>query len=119
MSCAHPFLMKSDKYSLYTGGYFNYIPCGWCLNCRVDKQNELTHRCEYELINYKCGAFVTLTYDDLHILPHLKNNSDKLVATLSRSDLRHYMYRLRANIKNHLPDTMLSNHHFKMLSVGE
>lgn len=42
------------------------VPCGQCLNCRIDKQNQLVDRCEYEFINYGCGAFVTFTYDDAH-----------------------------------------------------
>ena len=35
------------------------VPCRYCLNCRVDRQNELVDRAEYEYINYGCGAFVT------------------------------------------------------------
>lgn len=125
MSCAHPFLFTPDtkikKYYRETGLYgTTYIPCGWCLNCRVDKQNELTHRCEKELINYKCGAFVTLTYDDLHILPNLRKDSENhLVATLSKSDCKKYLDRLRHNIKNRMPNNLLSNHNFKYLVVGE
>lgn len=127
MSCSQPFIYspgtRLTKNNFYhetglTGA--TYIPCGWCLNCRVDKQNELTHRCEKELINFKCGAFVTLTYDDYHIEDKLRHDiKGNLVATLSRSDLTHYLYRLRANIKNRMPDNMLSNHHFKYLAVGE
>ena len=50
MSCAHPWLYqphgkKLENYHYSTGQNALYIPCGWCLNCRVDKQNELTHRC--------------------------------------------------------------------------
>ena len=117
MSCAHPFLMEFTRYGTR---YNEYIPCGYCLNCRVDKQNQLVHRCEQELINYKCGAFVTLTYDDLHIINNLNHDSSgNLQATLNRSDLRHYMYRLRSNIKNRMPNNLLSNHHFKFLAVGE
>ena len=125
MSCAHPWLYqphgkKYESYHYSTNQNALYIPCGWCLNCRIDKQNELTHRCEKELINYKCGAFVTLTYDDYHIVDKMvKDSSGNPAATLSRSDLTHYLYRLRSNIKNRLPDNMLSNHHFKYLAVGE
>ena len=121
MACAHPFSIQiKDRFSIQTLSYNHYIPCGWCLNCRVDKANELTHRCEQELINYKCGAFVTLTYDDLHIVDKLrKTPNGDLVATVSKDDARKYMYRLRSNIKNKLPDTLLSNHHFKYLLVSE
>ena len=120
MSCPYPFQIKTENYNYFTNSYYHYIPCGWCLNCRVDKQNELTHRCEYELIQKKSGAFVTLTYDDLHIIPNLRKDANgKLCATVSKSDLQHYLYRLRSNIKNHLPDNFLSDHHFKYLAVSE
>lgn len=125
MSCSQPWEIKINSkyhtYSFESHSYeYKYIPCGWCLNCRVDKANEFTHRCEKELINFKCGAFVTLTYDDYHIVPLMRNDiNNNPVATLSRSDLTHYLYRLRSNIKNRMPDNLLSNHHFKYLAVGE
>lgn len=120
MSCSRPWLIKTDKFSFYTHSNNHYVPCGYCLNCRVDKQNQLQHRCEYELINFKCGAFVTLTYDDYHIVDKLRNDSEgNLVATLSKKDLQLFLYRLRQNIKRKMPDNILSNHHFKYLAVGE
>lgn len=124
MACAHPFLYVPDKDKNNKPYWANftrfYYPCGWCLNCRVDKQNQLTDRCEEELINYRCGAFVTVTYDDYHIINKLRiNSSGELEATLSKSDGKKFIDRLRANIKRNLPDNILSNHHFKYLVVGE
>lgn len=120
MSCSRPWLLKTDKHSQYTHSYYHYIPCGYCLNCRVDKQNQLQHRCEEELINYKCGAFVTFTYDDYHIVNKLRTDKQgQLVATLSKKDLQRFLYRLRKNIQRKMPDNLLSNHHFKYLAVGE
>ena len=52
MSCAHPFTIEVPRWSVFTNSMTANIPCGRCLNCRVDKQNELTHRCEQELINF-------------------------------------------------------------------
>lgn len=123
MACAHPFL-RTDKKSIkefHPQKYLQfYIPCGWCLNCRVDKQNELQHRCEKELINYKCGAFVTVTYDDYHIINNLVHDSaGKLCATLSKTDTKKFLDRLRHNIKNNMPNNLLSSHKFKYLVVGE
>lgn len=121
MACSHPYLIQNDKVPLTSFNmYDRYVPCGMCLNCRVDKQNSLTHRCEYELIKYKCGAFVTVTYDDYHILDKLRIDKDgNLVATLSKRDCVKFLDRLRQNIKRNLPDNILSNHHFKYLVVGE
>lgn len=113
-------MIKTKTFSHYTDSFIHYIPCGWCLNCRVDKQNELLHRCEKELIDYKSGAFVTLTYDDLHIIDNLRYDKNKeICATLNKGDAKKYLDRLRHNIKNHLPNCILSNHNFKYLIVGE
>ena len=119
MSCSRPWQIKTNKHSLYTHSYYHYIPCGYCLNCRVDKQNQLLHRCEKELINYKSGAFVTLTYDDFHIVDNLRLDSqNKLVATLSKKDLQRFMYRLRQNLKRTMPDNILSKPKNKMCICG-
>lgn len=121
MACAHPQpLAKISKRFIPFSVLDCYVPCGMCLNCRVDKQNELTHRCEYEFINYNCGAFVTCTYDDYHISKDLVyNSSGKLQATLNKSDAINFLKRLRQNISRHLPNDILSNHKFKYLVVGE
>lgn len=119
MSCSRPFEIKTKKFSFITNSYYHYVPCGYCLNCRVDKANALTHRCEQELINFKCGAFVTLTYDDYHIVDNLVINKNGLEATLNKNDLKRYLWRLKKNIKNKMPDNLLSAHNFKYLAVGE
>lgn len=121
MACAHPYLLNRYKIDrpLFTWREM-YIPCGMCLNCRIDKQNQLRDRCEQELINYKCGSFVTVTYDDYHIVDKLRQSKDgSMVATLSKEDHKKFMYRLRKNVKNKMPDNLLSSHNFKMLVVGE
>lgn len=95
------------------------FPCGWCLNCRVDKRNSLTHRCEKEFIDKKCGAFVTFTYDNPHIIPHLRRNAKgELVATLSKLDAKRFLDRLNKLVHSQ-PDTLLCNHKYKYLIVGE
>lgn len=122
MACAHPIIRWDKNFHDFPHWRKNemYFPCGRCLNCRVDKANELTHRCEQELINFKCGAFVTFTYDNYHIVDKLRHDSSgNLNATLKKTDLKKFMYRLRQNIKRNMPDTLLSNHHFKYLAVGE
>lgn len=66
MACAQPFSIPNPHYLEY-GFYKSYlkyieVPCGWCLNCRVDKQNWLTDACYYEQKNMT--IFVLL----LHLL---------------------------------------------------
>lgn len=124
MACSQPFLMRQKKpshghYSYQLPVSQSYFPCGWCLNCRVDKRNALIHRCEKEFIDKKCGAFVTFTYDDPHLVNHLKRDSKgNLVASLSKYDCKKFLDRLNKEVHKQ-PNTMLCNHKYKYLIVGE
>ena len=123
MSCAHPFLYnpytKRHQNRLYS---FNqlYFPCGWCTNCRVDKLNQLQHRCEYEYIKFMCGAFVTFTYDDAHLthLMHYDTIDKKLVASLSKREAKHFLDRVNKSVHKR-PNSPFCNHNYKYLIVGE
>lgn len=121
MACAHP--IKLDYYKLTSSSpynhFTNYFPCGRCLNCRVDKQNDLTARCEWEYIQKKCGAFVTFTYDDPHLQKHFRHDSSgQLVATLSRRDCKKFLDRLNKLVHKQ-KSNILCNHNYKYLAVGE
>lgn len=115
MSCAFPYLVKKKGTDLYYS-----VACGRCMNCRVDKRNLWTDRCKYELAKYQCGAFVTLTYDDTHLL---KNRVISPVdgiprSTLDYSDFQHFMSTLRHKLEK-VPESPGIQHHFKFLCVGE
>ena len=60
MSCNFPWMLKSDD------GNICQLPCGRCLQCRIDKRNAWTDRLCFEIAG-SCGSFVTLTYDDDHL----------------------------------------------------
>lgn len=60
MSCNKPFLIKKKD------GNFVSVPCGWCLQCRIDKRNEWEMRINFELSKQR-GCFITLTYDEFHL----------------------------------------------------
>lgn len=60
MSCNRPFLLRNKE------GQPVAVPCGWCMQCRIDKRNEWTMRLDWEVSQRK-GSFVTLTYDDMHL----------------------------------------------------
>lgn len=124
MACAQPVLI--DNPNFLNRGTFNYlspyieVPCGWCLNCRVDRQNWLSDAMNYELRKFDfIGAFVTFTYDDNHIIQ--KSNivpddfyqfvdddgkvhtmpfyNDRPVQySLDRSDPKNFLKRLRSKI---------------------
>lgn len=69
MACCNPFFKRVNYH--VNGAWHEYqIPCGYCLNCRKDKQQYLIDRSEYEYKKRLVGAFVTFTYDDPHLLTH-------------------------------------------------
>lgn len=43
------------------------LPCGECLNCRLNHSKEWAVRCVLESLSYDDNFFVTLTYDDAHL----------------------------------------------------
>lgn len=49
-----------------TGEYFEpfLIPCGKCINCRLDYARNWANRCLLESMEWKDNWFITLTYDD-------------------------------------------------------
>lgn len=72
---------------------FEEIPCGRCINCRLNRQREWALRCTLEAKRYPLNLFVTLTYDDNH-LP-IYRHSDDGVSELRRRDLSLYLKRVR------------------------
>lgn len=75
MSCSQPFqipdlyynkLYHTNKLQGFPSRYIT-IPCGWCLNCRKDRQNYFADRAKYEYKKRLTASFVTFTYDDPHL----------------------------------------------------
>ena len=113
MSCSNPLeIHKQDikdsfyknhadfeKYALLksmnTYDYY-HVPCGQCINCRIDKQNNLIDRAEYEYIKYGCGSFVTFTYDDFHLFNNsfIDSKTGKTLATINKKDGKDFLNRL-------------------------
>lgn len=122
-SHAIPFELKALYNSNFTRNYFN-IPCGWCLNCRIDKMNELTDRCEYEYINYGCGAFVTFTFDDYHLNPYMfiDSKDGQVKASLNKKCLKDFLNRLNKEVHAYTKKyglTPFCRPDYKYLCVGE
>lgn len=117
------FTLNALKASNFHNTYFE-VPCGRCLNCRVDKMNELTDRCEYEYIRYGCGSFVTFTFDDAHLSPYMfiDSRDGKLKATLSKKCLKDFLNRLNKLVHNYNKEhglTPFCRPDYKYLCVGE
>lgn len=97
MSCNRPFNIKDKQGNIVS------VPCGMCLQCRIDKVNEWTDRFCFE-ISQKNGAFVTLTYND-----------DNLPYQLEKTHVQAFLKRLRQNLKRKYNQTVK----IKYLAVGE
>ncbi len=65
------------------------IPCGKCEGCRIDKANDWATRAYLESQNHTENAFLTLTYDNVH-LPKKR--------TLEKADLQKFWKRLRKSL---------------------
>lgn len=83
---------KYDKIISICGDEIPYIqvPCGQCLECRLQQTRQWADRCVLEAKKYKHNYFVTLTYDD----EHLPSNG-----SLRLEDVQLFMKRLRRKFK--------------------
>lgn len=68
---------------------FTRINCGQCIACRVNHAREWAERCYLEYNEHESSYFITLTYDDEHLI---YNNG---VATLSKRDIQLFIKRVR------------------------
>lgn len=132
MACCNTWFRKFD----FSHGYISYyqIPCGYCLNCRKDKQQYLIDRAQYEYKTRLTAAFVTFTYNDFWNIERCavlnpnggfeydKNSSGELVPrfTLRYDDLTSYIENIRHYIKNH-PEiqNVMCQPDFSYMYVGE
>lgn len=105
MRCLHPLVawkvpagMVKDKpyahlsFKFMPGNKRIQIPCGKCITCLINKRLTWTLRCNHEvkMLKDSCAAsFITLTYDDEHLPPHLM--SEHLTLFIKR--LRQYLFR--------------------------
>lgn len=119
MACVKPLLIPNkNTYGGLLPSVWS-VPCSYCLNCRVDRRNELEVYCEDLECRYRSSAFVTLTYDDEHII---ENNfcENQGLFSLNKVHLQNFFKRLRATIDYHqLNDNLYINRSFKYLAVGE
>lgn len=84
MQCFHPMYLR-DRF-----GFVKKVPCGHCLACRQNHARMWALRLRFEMTQWSCGTFLTLTYDDEH-LP-----SD---GRLNYPDVQLFLKRLRKDIE--------------------
>lgn len=138
MACSNPWF-RSDVYRQKRHGMnidWRYkdvqLPCGYCLNCRKDKQNYYIDRANYEYCHRLTASFVTFTYSDIW-LPKLavtdsfgspifdvEDGEKKLRVSLDYSDLVHFIDSIRHYIVSH-PEIqgVLCQPDFSYLYCGE
>lgn len=75
------------------------IPCGQCINCRINRSRDWANRIMMECKDFKYNYFVTLTYADKHIpiKKTLNEETGEVITgkTLSKKDLQKFNHDLR------------------------
>ncbi len=87
----------TSKYALTE---FVEIPCGQCIECRLQRSRRWADRCMLELGYHESSYFITLTYDNEYIPknPLIDYDTGEIYAenaTLVKKDLQDFMKRLR------------------------
>lgn len=78
------------------------IPCGHCLECRLEYSRMWADRCMLEALDHKENCFITLTYDDLNIplVDGVRPDTGEVTKfkTLDKRDLQLFVKRLRKRL---------------------
>lgn len=72
------------------GEYFD-VPCGRCINCRLDYAKKWSQRCLLEAKCWSENFFLTLTYDD----EHLPLSNELGLSSLESDHVKNFLKRLR------------------------
>lgn len=76
-------------------GQVLHIPCGQCVGCRLEKSRVWAARCVCEAQMHEHNSFLTLTYDDEHLVSQ----------SLIKKHLQDFMKRLRRNLEYDFGDS--------------
>ena len=66
------------------------IPCGKCVECRLEKQRQWAIRCKHESRSWKKNCFITITYND---------ESIPYDWSVRKAELQNFFKRLRRNLE--------------------
>lgn len=127
MACSHPLtrIESTDGHITFTGAYIKdaeaskewkkkletqgniksikTIPCGQCINCRLDKSRDWANRVMLEAKEFKNNYFITLTYDEINV-PYkqiIDTETGEIIIgqTLKKEDLTNFNKRLNITWK--------------------
>lgn len=93
-------LYSNNPKNLYTDWLLNdyvEIPCGKCLQCRIDYTRTWAIRCYLESLQWEHNYMITLTYNDQNIQKSEKTGK----YTLYKKDFQDFMKRFRDNWARH------------------
>lgn len=104
------------------------VPCGYCLNCRVDRRNMWSDRAKWEYKEKLTASFVTVTYSDIWLRDKtFRDPTDgEYRCSLDYKDLRKFIHRVRSAVKYFYKkhpeltqSNVLMNPKFSYIAVGE
>ena len=96
MICAKPI-------HLLTG---DAVPCGQCMNCRINKQRKWLGRLLLESTDHEWASFVTLTYSEEHVPWTVDRETGHRHHSLQKSDVQKWLKRLRFTISQNSGRTL-------------
>lgn len=91
-------LDKINKASIGIGFQYEMIPCQHCYGCLIKKSAEWATRCMLESQYYDHAYFITLTYDDEHIVPPA-NPKSNFAGTLYPDDVTQFIDSIRHDLR--------------------
>lgn len=72
------------------------VPCGQCVGCRLEYSRQWAVRCAHEMRLYDDNCFITLTYDEAHLLsPVTRGIPAWRRLSVNRREMQLFMKRLR------------------------
>lgn len=92
MPCIQPMLVRSKS------GYLVRVPCGKCYGCLRRKQRELALRLSLDVKHAFAARFITLTYEDTHLIRDYFNEETGEIFPLpsvTKDELQRFFKRLR------------------------
>lgn len=89
--CVNPYIAKRKD------GTPVPVPCGKCLDCRKQYQNEWIFRLTQEAKRSVCPCFVTLTYNNENLPVGVDECTGELLSYVCKRDVQLFLKRLRKN----------------------
>lgn len=88
-------------------GEFLQLPCGQCIECRLERSRQWAMRCMHEASLHEANCFITLTFNDDNLDP---------ILSLQKRDFQLFMKRLRKYLS---ADASASSRKVRFFHAGE